>query len=89
MSEVIMLIRARKQLQKVPEDTKGQTTKEDCKRPTSPIGRPAPRSHMSAPPRYVGFPPPPRLHLRHSLSRFDPRACIAAPTYISSSVPPP
>ena len=29
---------------------------------------------MLAPHCYVGSPPPPRLHLRHPLSQFDPRA---------------
>jgi hypothetical protein len=27
---------------------------------------------------YVDFPPPPRLHLHRSLSRFDPRAHVAS-----------
>ena len=28
------------------------------------------------PRRYIGFPPPPRVHLRRCLSRFDPRAHV-------------
>jgi hypothetical protein len=32
---------------------------------------------MLTSPSYVGFPPPLRLHLRRSLSRFDPRAHVA------------
>ena len=39
-----------------------------------PVGRPAPRpvyQHLRC---NVGSPPPPMLHLRRSLSQFDPRA---------------
>jgi hypothetical protein len=49
---------------------------------------PACGTHGSASPSYVGSPPPPRMHLRHSSSQFDPRAHVAPPAYISSPVPP-
>jgi hypothetical protein len=53
--------------QKVPEDSRGLHTDATC-RPAGPWGpRVSPR-------RYIGSPPPPRMHLRRSLSRFDPRA---------------
>jgi hypothetical protein len=50
--------------------------------------RPACGTHGSVSPSYVGSPPPPRMHLRRSSSRFDPRAHVAPPAYISSPVPP-
>ena len=67
--------------QKVLEDSRGLHTKaEDERLPSS-----ATRSHLQGPapgPTYqppchnVGSPPPPRLHLRRSLSRFDSRAHV-------------
>ena len=56
---------------------------------TPPAGRPAPRATHQPLLRYVGSPPPPRLHLHHSLSRFDPRAHgMLRPIYISLCPPP-
>ena len=40
------------------------------------LGRPAPYEPTCQPHRYVGFLPPPRMHLHHCLSRFDPRAHV-------------
>ena len=37
---------------------------------------PAPCGPTYQPRRYVGFPPPPRMHLRRCLRRFDPRAHV-------------
>jgi hypothetical protein len=39
-------------------------------------GRPAPRPTCQPPRCYISFLPPPKLHLRRSLSRFDPRAHV-------------
>jgi len=39
-------------------------------------GHPAPGPTCQSPHHNVGFPPPPRLHLRHPLSWFDPRAHV-------------
>ena len=53
----------RKQLQKVLEDTRGLSTKDDHERmtwggwPAPPIGQLAYGTHGSTPPRYVDFPP--------------------------------
>jgi hypothetical protein len=77
MLELIVLIHREtgtRRFQKTPEDT---TLKQE---PRAWLAPPASRSALRAIrqplPRYVGFPPPSRLHLRHSLSRFDPRAHI-------------
>jgi hypothetical protein len=56
-----------KQLQKVPEDIRRQTTEEDCERqPAPPAGRRAPRPTCQPPPSNVDSPPPYGLHLRRS-----------------------
>ena len=44
--------------------------------PAPPVGRLAPRAHCQPLHHNVGSPPPPRMHLRHPLSRFDPRAHV-------------
>jgi hypothetical protein len=57
-------------------------------RPDPPADRPTPWPHMSVPLRYVDYPPPPRLHLHHSLSRFDPRAHVGrSELYIPGPAP--
>jgi hypothetical protein len=38
---------------------------------------------------YVSFPPPPRLHLCHSLSQFDQGIMMDALAYIYQPLPPP
>jgi hypothetical protein len=59
----------RKQHGKTLEDSRRLSTEDDSERltwggqPAPPAGRPAGGSHQSAPPSYVNFPPPPRLHL--------------------------
>ena len=58
--------------------------------PAPPAGHPAPQATYQPPRRYVDSPPPPRLHLRRSLSWFDPRAhdgCSGL--YISALAPLP
>jgi hypothetical protein len=73
MSELIVLIHREtgtRRFQRTPEDT---TSKRD---PRGSIGRPTPGATRQPLSRYVGFPPPPRLHLRRSLSWFDPRAHV-------------
>ena len=49
-------------------------------------GRPAPCGPTYQPRRYVGFPPPPRMHLRRCLSRFDPRAHVG-PSGLYNPIP--
>jgi hypothetical protein len=47
-------------------------------RPAPPAGRPAPGPTCQPPRCYVSFPPPPRMHLRRFLNRFDPWAHVAS-----------
>jgi hypothetical protein len=47
-------------------------------RPAPPAGRLAPVGPTYHPCCYVGFSPPPKVHLRRFLSRFDPRAHVAS-----------
>jgi hypothetical protein len=58
--------------------------------PAPPVGRLAPRGHLSIPRCYVDFPSPPRMHLHRSLSPFDPRAHVASSgLYILAPALPP
>ena len=41
-----------------------------------PVGHQVPWALMSTPPLNVGSPPPPRLHMCHPISQFDPRAHV-------------
>ena len=78
MSDLIALIRSETDTRRIErtlrrgreEEVAGPT----C-RPPGPTYRPLGLwAHLSASASHVGSPPPPRLHLRRSLSRFDPRA---------------
>jgi hypothetical protein len=59
--------------QKFPKNSRGHQTKVGVKGLPH-VGHPTPRATCQPPPRYVGSPPPPRLHLHYSLSQFDPMA---------------
>ena len=79
-------------MKRTPEDSGGLHTKVEGKMPP-PVSHPAPRAHQSAPRCYVGSPPPPMLHLRRPLSRFDPMAhvgrfglYILAPAILSRAI---
>ena len=51
-------------------------------------GCPGPCGPTYQPRRYVGFPPPPRMHLSRCLSRFDPRAhVVSSGLYNPGSLP--
>jgi hypothetical protein len=68
---------------KVLEDSKGHRTKAERQRVHVGLADhtyrlPSPWGHLLVPRCYVGFWPPPRLHLHRSLSRFDPRAYVAS-----------
>ena len=80
-------ISPRKQRGKILEDSRRLSTEADPKG-LPPVGHPAPRATRQPPLPYVGSPPPLRLHLRRSLSRFDPRAHIGRfGLYISAPAP--
>jgi hypothetical protein len=74
--------------QKTLEDTRGHHTKAEPEWLAPHVGRPAPYGPLVGPRRSVGSPPPPRLHLRRPLSRFDPRAHDGRSGLYISALPP-
>ena len=53
-----------------------------------PVSRPDPRAHLSDPRCNVGSLPPSRMHLRHPLSWFDPRAHVGWSGLYNQPLPP-
>ena len=93
MSDLIALIHSEmdiRRLQKTQEDStlKWRARRRQVGRPAPPVSHPAPRAHLSAPRCYVESPPPPRLHLCHPLSRFDPRAHVGRSGLYNQPLPP-
>jgi hypothetical protein len=75
-------------MKRAPEGSRGHHTEAGAERLAPPASRPALRATCHPPPRYVSFPPPPRLHLHRSLSRFDLRAHVGRPRlYIQPCTP--
>ena len=75
---------------KTLEDSRGLRAEVEVEavRWAPPTGRLAPGAHCQPPCCNVGSPPPPRLHLRRPLSRFDPRAHVGrSGLYISAPAP--
>ena len=89
MLELIALFHSKidtRRFQKTREDSTPRQRTRGYQAP--PAGRPAPRPTYQPPHCNIGSPPPPRLHLRCSLSRFDPRAHVGRSSlYISSPAP--